>query len=468
MKKLLLVSTALAGVALMSSPASAALTMSLGGYFDGYGVYADNKDAGGANSLAQYAFRRDTDVFVNGESTLDNGLTVGAHTDIALGNDTAPGNPNLATNVVFMNQAYAYGSGGWGRVDLGVSDGAAYLLQVAAPSADSNVDGLRVNIAALNTLPAVGTSVVTTQDTRLAGLLGQGGVLNINNLTGNSDAFGAATTTNLSYAQDDFKQTDRITYLTPKFNGFQAGASFAPQPGIQSATGGMPNNDLTGAGGSTATGAGATFKDVWEAAARWDGEFQGVSGSLGAGYSSSSLAGNNTAFDAVHTTGSAALNNGLKTWNFGANLGMAGFSLGGVYKESQVDEQAWTTAGTKNFTGTVEDKTWIAGLGYDNGPYHLGGSYQHDKTTDPAFASNLTVAGDWLPGGNYTETKYTLGAGYTFAPGMTFRGAFTWGKLDATSTGLGAGNSSTGHALALYNSPSNDYDEVTVGTTIAF
>src|ERR1700719_34113 len=124
MKKLLLVSTALAGVAMMSSPASAALKMDLGGYFDGYGVYADNKDAGGTSSLAQYAFRRDTDVFVNGESTLDNGLTVGAHTDVILGNSPNTGNANTASQSVYLNEVYGYGSGGWGRVNLGVGDGA--------------------------------------------------------------------------------------------------------------------------------------------------------------------------------------------------------------------------------------------------------------------------------------------------------------------------------------------------------
>ena len=435
MKKLLLVSTALAGVAIVSSPASAALTMTLGGYFDGYGVYADNNPnatsaVAGSGPLAKYAFRRDTDVFVNGESTLDNGLTIGAHTDMILGNNGAEPAANAATNTVYLNQVYGYGSGGWGRVDLGTSDGAAYLLQVAAPSADSNVDGLRNTIQALNYLPAVGASVVTTQDTRLAGLLGSGG--EGHGTVGYGDAFGAATGLDLSYAQDDFRQTDRITYLTPKFNGFQGGVSYAPQPGIQSATGGMPTNDVNNAGGSTALGTSATFKNVWEAGARWDGEFQGVSGSLGAGYSGSSLAGNDSTFTTAHTNGSAALTDGIKSWNLGGNLGMSGFSLGAIYKESKVNDEGYDAAlATVLASGTVEEKTWVVGLGYDNGPYHLGGSYQHDKTTDPAFASAIGTTGDWQPGGDYTEEQYALGGGYTFAPGMTFRGTVAWGKLQS-------------------------------------
>jgi hypothetical protein len=474
MKKHLLISTALAGVAIMSSPASAALKMDLGGYFDGYGVYADNNDAGGANSLAKYAFRRDTDVFVNGESTLDNGLTVGVHTDMILGNTPNAGTANAATQFIHLNEVYGYGSGGWGRVNLGVSDGAAYLLQVSAPSADSNIDGLRSNIAAMNVLPAVavaGPAVarVTTQDARLAGLLGNG---TEGTVIGSGDAFGAATSTNLSYAQDDYRQTDRITYLTPKFNGFQAGASFAPQPGIQSATGPMPNNNVNGAGGSSATGAAGTFKNVWEAAARWDGEFQGVAGSLGAGYSDSSLAGNNTAFTTAATLGSVALTDGVKTWNVGGNLGMSGFNLGAIYKESKVNEEGITTVagagvGPAVVGGTVKAKTYVIGLGYDNGPYHLGGNYQHDKTRDPGFATALTT-GDWVPGADYTETRYTLGGGYTYAPGMTFRGAVAWGKLEAASTGVGAVAAAGGGTPAQFNSPSNDFAQVTIGTAIAF
>lgn len=486
MKKHLLVSTALAGVAIMSSPASAALKMDLGGYFDGYGVYADNHDAGGANSLAKYAFRRDTDVFVNGESTLDNGLTVGVHTDMILGNTPNTGNRNAATQMVHLNEVYGYGSGGWGRVNLGVSNGAAYLLQVSAPSADSNVDGLRSNIAAINTLPVAagaGVNAVSTRDVRLAGLLGtpgEGGV-GANATVGSGDAFGAATSTNLSYAQDDFRQTDRITYLTPKFNGFQAGVSFAPQPGIQSATGPMPLNDINTAGGNTAGGVAATFKNVWEAGARWDGEFQGVAGSLGAGYSDSSLAGNDSTFTGAAALGTVALTGGVKSWNFGGNLGMSGFNLGAIYKESKVGEEGWVDSGVGGagpstlVGGSVKAKTYVVGLGYDNGPYHLGGSYQHDKTRDPGFATNLAQSTDWLPGADYTETRYTLGGGYTYAPGMTFRGAVAWGKLEGTATGVGtagtaaaAGGGGGGATPASYSSSSNDFTQVTIGTAIAF
>ena len=444
MKKLLLVSTAIAGLAMMSAPASAALKMDLGGYFDGYGVYAKNDPiAGVANSLKTYDLRRNSDIFVNGEATLDNGLTVGAHTDLDIGNNNETGSGNAGTNIVQFNQEYAYGSGGWGRVNFGVADGASYLLQVAAPSADSNIDGLRTNIQALNPR-------ANTQDTRLAGILGD-------NATSVS-LFGESTGADLGYAQDNFRQTDRLTYLTPKVSGFQGGLSYAPQPGITSATGTMNlSNPAVGPG----TGV-AIYKNIWEAGARWDGEFQGVAASLGAGYNGSSLQ------DSVVAPAAPAnynITDGVKTWNVGGNLAMSGFSLGALYKESKVNEESFgnTTSGPGNVvSGEVTDKTYDVGLGYDNGPYHVGGSYLHSRTNDPLLGA--TTTGNWNPGQRFTETRYTLGGGYTYGPGMTFRGSVAWGKFqNSAANGVGLDQ-----AAGVGVNDSNDFTQVAIGTDIQF
>ena len=458
MKKLLLVTTAIAGIGIMSSPASAALKMDLGGYFDGYGVYANNHDAGGASSLYQYDFRRDTDVFVNGEATLDNGLTVGVHTDIVLGNNNADGTANTATNTVTLNQVYGYGSGGWGRINLGTSDGAAYLLQVAAPSADSNIDGLRTSISAIQ--PATGASgAPSTQSGVISTLFGGG----------NNNAFGAAITGRTDYQQDDFRQSDRITYLSPKFSGFQGGISYAPHPGIAPSTDGMASNYLVSDGGLTTgtggtfTGSAAGFKNIWEAAARWDGEFQGFGLSAGAGYSGSSLEGGSQAVLTNLALGRQELTNGIKSWNGGASATFAGFSLGGVYKESKVGTSANTLGGGDAAdvgSGDITSKTWVAGIGYDNGPYHVGASYLKDKTTDPAISGDT----NYISGAEYNATKYTIGGGYTYAPGMTFRGTVAWGKFDTTNL-VGAGAIGAGSA---FTADSNKYEQIAIGTDIQF
>src|SRR5690606_29160443 len=94
-----------------------------------------------------------------------------------------------------LDEAYMYVSGGWGRVNFGSEDGAAYLLQVAAPSADSNVDGMRVYVQGLN--PDVWDDNVVN-----ASFTGTGG--------------GAAYWNNLGvlgYDNAYFRDTDRISYL---------------------------------------------------------------------------------------------------------------------------------------------------------------------------------------------------------------------------------------------------------------
>src|SRR5690606_10322239 len=132
----LLAGTALVATALIASPAQAELKLDLGGHFSGYGVYVDQDNDTGFDD---FAIRKNTEIHFTGEVTLDNGLTVGVHVEQEVENNQND------------NESYAYFSGGWGRVNFGNEDGAAYLLQVAAPSADSNVDGLRTTINAVKT-----------------------------------------------------------------------------------------------------------------------------------------------------------------------------------------------------------------------------------------------------------------------------------------------------------------------------
>lgn len=354
MKKVLLAGTALLGVAFASAPAAAEINLDLGGYFRGYGVYADNDEPAG--SLREFEFRRDTEIHFTGETTLDNGLTVGFHNETNIEMD------DLA------DESYAYFSGGWGRVNFGSEDGAAYLLQVAAPSADSNVDGLRQYIS------------------------------------GTANAA-------LDYDHADFRQTDRLTYLTPKFNGFQAGVSYAPEADrFENITLMDTDNDVN------------QFEDLYEIAARWDGEFSGFGLSIGAGYSTSD----------VETAGALAgqATDGIDTWNVGASLGWNSFTVGAAYIDSETEV---STGGVG--TADVDGDTWVVGAAWDNGPYHVGISYLEAETETAGVSAEAE--------------RTTIGAGYTYGPGMTFRGAVAFGEDDTLAA-------------------DRDFTQVTLGTDIQF
>ena len=444
MKKLLLVTTALAGVAMMSAPASAAVKMDLGGFFRGYGVWADNDEPTGTPSLYTFEFRRNTELWASGETTLDNGLTIGAHTELRLAN---------GADTTITDEIYGYASGGWGRFNLGDEDGAAYLLQVNAPSADSNIDGIRLGIQGLNPASTVdGFSTV-------------GGAIGVfPALTAATYAFGNNGL--VQYAHSDFasntaSRTDRLTYLTPKFNGFQAGASYAPRSGLPGSTAGMAVDD-DGFGLFTDGGvidSVADYQDLWEASARYDGEFEGFAFGIGAGYSDSTIEETPSAaagdFDATDDLGGYYLNDGIRSWNGVLSIASQGFSLGGAYKfteTSRITDDDDTVA-EDLVSGDITSETWVVGVGYDNGPWHAGASYLNTDTELDALIGGTGDNPIFATGRE--DTRYTVGGGYTFGPGMTFRGAVAWGDFDNTSTGA-------------FPEDDNNFTQVTVGTDIKF
>jgi len=398
MKRILLAGTAIAGVALLSQPAHADLKLDLGGYFRGYMVYADNKENNNNNTLRTFNFSKDAEVHFTGETTTDMGLTVGAHFELKMLSNNQDGygvpnqNQNSGLNGTFnsgstVDESYIYFSGGWGRVNFGEEDGAAYLLQVAAPSADSNIDGLRPSIQGFSSDVWANGSANGNSTNPFNG--------NVQNWV-------------MGYDNADFRHTDRITYLTPKWNGFQAGASYAPNQGAVQVDGnvaGMPNDNTD------------RFQDLWEVSARWDGEWSGVGISAGGGYSSATpgtkaAAGNFASED-------------LRTWDAGLNLTWQGWSLGGAYLNSNTG-----TSGANH-----EFRAWDVGLGWDNGPWHAGASWWDGRWDANSYGGSALNLADRLK-----IDRYTVGGGYTYGPGMSFRGAVAWADV---KNGTGGGGDIT-------------------------
>lgn len=352
MKKLLC-SAAVAGlVAVAAAPAMAqgesALDLSLGGYFRGYVTYASQDTAAGSEER-HIDILRDTEVHFTGETTLDNGLTVGVHieADTDLGDDFG------------VDESYMYVSGSWGRVNFGGEDGAAYLLQVAAPSADSNYDGIRQYIDAVNygIAPAAFTGLAAAE---------------------------------WGYAQDVTAASDKITYLSPVFNGFQAGVSYTPDV---AATGYSLNGETTAASrslaGVSSDDVAGSYGSAWDVAARYEGQFDTFGLTLGAGYTH------------VDQEEDAANEDDLNAWNVGAAVTFGAFGVGLVYTEN--DQGADTT--------DRDAETWVLGADYTTGPWKLGASWM--TRDDENFAGTDELDTD----------RYSGGVTYTYGPGMSFRGS---------------------------------------------
>ncbi len=368
MKKLLL-STAVAGLAFTAVPAHADIDLEIGGFFMGYGAYVDQDETNG--TVDEFDFAKNTELHFTGETTLDNGLTVGAHMEF---------NMDGADDANSIEESYAYFSGSWGRVNFGEEDGAAYLLQVAAPSADSNVDGLRQYISGLNEdvlIDSAYTNAVT----------------------------GLSKSLTLDYDQNPTGYVTKLTYLSPVVAGFQAGVSIVPDA----------NNDATETGGVDTDSEEDAFGDAYEIAIRYEGEYEGVGITAGAGYSAVELEANGTV-EAGQAT------DDRQVYNLGLDLDFGPFGAGVAYVQDDNGEEAQNVGGS-NLGG--DEEVVVLGVDYTTGPFKLGASYYD--------ADNL----DGIEG--LEAQRYTGGVVYTYGPGMTLRGSVNYIEYELNNIG-GANN----------------------------
>lgn len=355
MKKLLCTAAVAGLCAVAAAPAMAqgdqsALELSLGGYFRGYMTY-HNQDAEFGVDERHIDILRDTEVHFTGETTLDNGLTVGVHVEAET--DMEDG--------FAVDESYMYASGSWGRVNFGGEDGAAYLLQVAAPSADSNVDGIRQYVQPVNY-----SGVQALLETELGLAAGD-----LDGLTFQWD-----------YAQDVSGSNDKVTYLSPVFNGFQAGVSYTPDVNDFA-------EDSRGLDGVNTDDVADSFGSAWDLAARYEGQFDSFGLTLGGGYS------------LVDLEEEGVIDEDVKAWNLGAAVTFGGFGVGAAYTETE----------TGLASIDIEQDILVLGADYTTGPWKLGASYYDNEIDFDGVADELETQ------------RYAGGVTYTYGPGMTFRGS---------------------------------------------
>jgi outer membrane protein OmpU len=326
MKKLLLTAAAISGLTLLITPAHAEINLEISGYFKGYVAWVD-QDEISSTKTNDFDIVRDTEVHFSGETILDNSLTVGAHIET-----DADGSDDF--NIV---ESYLYLSGDWGRINIGSEDGASYLLQVTAPSADSNYDGIRQYINPFNFYAA---GAVLSRD----------------------------------YANDPTGKTDKLTYLSPVFNGFQGGITFSPDTDFADSYG-IGLDDVPG-----------EIDQTYEIAARYEGEFNNIGVILGGGYSFGEL-----------KTPAFMWNDDRKVWNVGLDIDIGPFGLGTIYTEDN------------NATQEIETDTIVIGADYTTGPFKIGASYLNSDISTEAELD-----------------RYTGGLTYEYGPGMSIRGSINY------------------------------------------
>ncbi len=315
-----------------------AISLDISGHMKMYMNYArQDGDARAVDIL------RDVDLTMSGETVLSNGLTVGA-----LINVDADGGDSFA-----VQDSFVYLSGNWGQLSMGMENSASFDLQVEAPSADQNVDGMQSFVNPVNYSAAGLSGTNFEQDVSVNGL---------------------------DYDNDLTAGIDKITYLTPLFSGFQAGVSYTPDvanfsPASRSTAGNNTDNVLD------------EFGDAWELGARFENALSDkINYVAGAGYSAIN----------VEQTNAASTADTFTEWNTALDVNIGDYGIGAVYTENNGGQ----------ITGN-DSKTWVAGTDYTIDKITYGASYLHNTHQEN---TNGTIGANRLAVG----AVYEYGPGLTF------------------------------------------------------
>ncbi|MCG8490521.1 MAG: porin, partial [Sneathiellales bacterium] len=322
MKKVILGTTALvAATALTAGTASAAekIKLGLGGYLQTSFVAADYDTD---TDQLPTDIRHEGEVFFLGSTTLDNGLKFGVNIQLEA---RATGDQ--------VDETFMYVSGSFGRINVGSEDSASYLMHYSSPSP----------------VPAWGLS------------------------SPNANASGFTTPSTFT---NELGDSDKITYFTPRFSGFQVGASYTPDGDEETGTGASPYIPIKDEGAED---------EAYSVAVNYQNKFNSMSVSASLGYQ---LITRTTSDD---TDELAA----------GLTVGFGGFSVGGAYKYTDND----------GGTDDLERHDWNIGVTYGQGPWKVGVQYA-GVSLDDASDGDLAA---FVVGG-----QYVLGPGITAFGGIQY------------------------------------------------
>jgi hypothetical protein len=208
----------------------------------------------------------------------------------------------------------------------------------------------------------------------------------------------------------------KAAYFSPRFAGFDFGASFAPNNQANNAAAcavAEPGCVALSSNPSTAFG-GASRQTNWvEVMARYQGTFNGFGVYGIAGYSAS---GNTKS-----TAAGSQQYNGFSVGDVGLTLSYAGFSVGGNVLFGDFNNQVQLQP-----KGGVSAVAWLGGVAYVNGPWQAYTSYynyQYQGACDTQ--SSGTSCG---PIGQRYDDAFFVGGQYAIAPGLNAYAEYLYGQ----------------------------------------
>ena len=323
MKKHLLSTSAIIGCALAVPATAQEWDVSFGGYMSQHVAWVDVSGNAPAPNQDGIDIHSASEIVFTPSITLDNGLTFGV-------NVSFEGEQNAFTEI---DETYmTISSDTMGKIVIGSENSAGYTMMVAAPE----VTAMYINSPSISTFIPFSAAY--------PGLFREAGLSSFTEVAGNDDV-------------------QRISYITPSFNGFTLGVSYAPTGAINAANSFNVNRD-------------AVLSDIFDVAMNYTQTFGTTTVALAARYG----------------TGEAPAVAGLsdpETWGVGAQVTFADFTVGGSWAENdnhlaagRADSSGWSFGATYDAPGawafealTYQGKTDIGGgVDADYEAYRIGAS----------------------------------------------------------------------------------------------
>jgi hypothetical protein len=428
MKRLLLSSTALVAGGLMAAPAMAAdpIKIGVGGYYTFFAVAGQTESVyaldGSSTQYKALRFYQEGEIHFDGQTKLDNGTSVGVHVELEGWSQNVPVSAAAqGTNARYIDEAYLYSFGDWGRIEFGSRDQATYRMYYGAPSA-------------FNSFAAPGGMFQHNSNATI------GSTAMLNNA--------AMSATSFFTIGGQYQDVNRINYFTPRFYGLQIGAGYAPKINVGAFNG--PGTNTGGVCGFTDATAQIncptndfSYQDLFDIGANYLNKFGDITVALFGAFNYATYVAGNTLGGGSLITGANATN--WKQWVVGMQFGWNGFTVGGSYG---YDNQG---LGSNWYTGVDNDnRKWAVGLMYETGPWQVSFAYGHvtnnngngsaefaaitpgtnaavtaaAASTNNAFGTNPNAGA--LKFGTLNGDKFEFASTYALGPGVKAAGSFQY------------------------------------------
>lgn len=318
MKKQLLATTALIATGMLAAGGAAHAQqkakkpfITVGGYHEevvGFNIDQDENVVGDKAAIDQHG---ETEIHFTGHATLDNGITLRAHTELDVADPAGD----------TIDETYLIIRGSFGQVTLGSEDNAGHMMTIGYSGSWATGVGqnLTFDVADWITIPP--------------GF--------------NHDFDGTVNDVRLRSGDND---SQKITYYTPRFEGFQLGFSYIPNF----------EQDMNGSVAAVS----AQYHDGIAIGANFDRKFDQFGIGIAAGYLQAEGADGTTIPD-------------MDAWNVAGRVDFGGFRVAGAYKKN--NDLRDSPGAAANTATSNSGSIWDVGARYRWGPNGVSLTYSHGE-----------------------------------------------------------------------------------------